>query len=57
MKKNLDTELTLVEKSELLDLLEEFSDVFDVNRTSMKSRCNAVKQKINTGDSSPIKQR
>ncbi|GBN54033.1 hypothetical protein AVEN_108664-1 [Araneus ventricosus] len=38
-----DAELISIEKEELLDLSEEFGDIFDFNGKSRKSRCNAVK--------------
>lgn len=57
LKEIVDTQLTSVEEGELLNLLEECSDIFDVNSTSRKPRCNTVKHKIYTGDTSPIKQR
>ncbi|GBO01306.1 hypothetical protein AVEN_57550-1 [Araneus ventricosus] len=54
LKGVLDAEFTAFEKEELLHLLEEFVHIFDLNRKSSKSRCNAVKHKIETGDSAPI---
>ncbi|GBN26092.1 Retrovirus-related Pol polyprotein from transposon 17.6 [Araneus ventricosus] len=41
LKGVLDAELTSFEKEELLHLLEEFGDIFDINKKSRKSRCNA----------------
>ncbi|GBM46022.1 Retrovirus-related Pol polyprotein from transposon 412 [Araneus ventricosus] len=57
LKGVLGAELTSFEKEELLHLLEEFGDIFDINKKSRKSRCNAVKQRIETSDNAPIKQR
>lgn len=51
------TELSTVQQDELLNLLEEFGDIFDFNQKLKKVRCNKVTHKINTGDSGPIKQR
>ncbi|GBO33194.1 hypothetical protein AVEN_62025-1 [Araneus ventricosus] len=56
LKGVLGAELTSFEK-ELLHLLEEFGDIFDINKKSRKSRCNAVKHRIETSDNAPIKQR
>ncbi|GBO13324.1 Retrovirus-related Pol polyprotein from transposon 17.6 [Araneus ventricosus] len=41
LKGVLDAELTSFEKEELLHLFEEFGDIFDINKKSRKSRCNA----------------
>ncbi|GBM71939.1 Retrovirus-related Pol polyprotein from transposon 297 [Araneus ventricosus] len=57
LKGVLGAELTSFEKEELLHLLEEFGNIFDINKKSRKSRCNAVKHKIETSDNAPIKQR
>ncbi|GBL81634.1 Retrovirus-related Pol polyprotein from transposon 297, partial [Araneus ventricosus] len=57
LKGVLGAELTSFEKEELLHLLEEFGDIFDINKKSRKSRCNAVKHRIETSDNAPIKQR
>jgi transposase InsO family protein len=56
-KEIVDTGLTADEEHELLNLLEEFSDVFDLDRKSRTFRCNAATHKIDTGDNRPIKQR
>ncbi|GBL71635.1 hypothetical protein AVEN_81965-1, partial [Araneus ventricosus] len=52
----LGAELTSFVKEELLHLLEEFGDIFDINKKSRKCRCNAVKHRIETSDNVPIKQ-
>ncbi|GBM77385.1 Retrovirus-related Pol polyprotein from transposon 412 [Araneus ventricosus] len=57
LKGVLGAELTSFEKEELLHLLEEFGDIFDINKKSRKSRYNAVKHRIETSDNAPIKQR
>ncbi|GBM61439.1 hypothetical protein AVEN_96552-1 [Araneus ventricosus] len=57
LKGVLDVELTSFEKEELLHLLEEFGDIFDINKKSRKSRCNGVKHRIETSDNVPTKQR
>ncbi|GBM06189.1 Transposon Ty3-I Gag-Pol polyprotein, partial [Araneus ventricosus] len=57
LKGVLGAEVTSFEKEELLHLLEEFGDIFDINKKSRKSRCNAVKHRIETSDNAPIKQR
>ncbi|KFM62702.1 hypothetical protein X975_05395, partial [Stegodyphus mimosarum] len=57
LKEIFGTDLTNAEKDDLLSLLDEFSDVFDFNSIARKSRCNAVKHRIDTGDSAPIKGR
>ncbi|GBN62530.1 Transposon Ty3-I Gag-Pol polyprotein [Araneus ventricosus] len=56
LKGVLGAELTSFEK-ELLHLLKEFGDIFDINKKSKISRCNAVKHRIETSDNAPIKQR
>nr|GBN64312.1 Transposon Ty3-I Gag-Pol polyprotein [Araneus ventricosus] len=35
----------------------DLGDIFDINKKSKKSRCNAVKHRIETSDNAPIKQR
>ncbi|GBO34796.1 Transposon Ty3-I Gag-Pol polyprotein [Araneus ventricosus] len=57
LKEVLGAELTSFEKEELLHLLEEFGDIFDINKKSRKSRCNAVKHRIETSDNASIKHR
>ncbi|GBM73771.1 Transposon Ty3-I Gag-Pol polyprotein [Araneus ventricosus] len=57
LKGVLGAELTSFEKEELLHLLEEFGDIFGINKKSRKSRCNSVKHRIETSDNAPIKQR
>ncbi|GFQ79968.1 transposon Ty3-I Gag-Pol polyprotein [Trichonephila clavata] len=56
LKGLLDAELTSIE-NQLSNLLLEFGDIFDFNVNLGKSKKNAVKHKIDTVGSFPIKQR